>query len=769
MIYSNTTYRSSFYQSKSSNKASLRAIDSTSLLESLLELSDPVLIESSNRKRVFLTPNSLDMDSISLDTDVVDVTALNSKPTFRPDKKSKKPDNDDDLETSKTKNKVKKRSRSRVDFDDEYEIVHEDDSKEGLIHDVISLSVERPLKPKFNVENRLNALNKQKSQNNQKKGKSIQSKTRKVVARKDLTKPEMVSLRQPLGIQELATLFCATDTEIIKILFLQGISVTTNQVIDVETATVVGQHLGIEVEHLFDREDNKRKQFTSLDKVSSERRPPIISILGHVDHGKTSLLDKIRKTQIAQTEFGGITQRLGAYDVEVEYKTEIRTLVFLDTPGHEAFSEMRFRGIQVTDIALLVVAADDGIQPQTIEAIEYIQSFKIPVIIVINKIDKEDARIEGIKQELSKYNLISESWGGETPMISISAKQGTNVDNLLDVILSLTDAANFTTDPNGLVRGTVLEAQVDRTKGPIASVLIHSGTLRVGDTLVVGELVTKVRGIMNSRGEKVPSALPSFPVLVWGFSKAPNAGQIFEAYKEDKDARLVSQNKPLTQRSLANLQRGVESYSALTAETKVKINLIIKADTQGSAEAIVNTIHKMSYTKVDVRILYASAGEITETDVNFAYTSASVMLAFNTTLAPGARKSARSRNVTIKEVNVIYDLLDYVEKMIESLIGPEYEEQLIGTAVVKSIFPLGKSFVAGSFVSMGRLAQGCHIKVIRGETSIYEGVLDSLKRLKDDVNEVTKDSDCGVFLKGFDTWVEKDVIKAFNLVPKKNS
>jgi translation initiation factor IF-2 len=431
---------------------------------------------------------------------------------------------------------------------------------------------------------------------------------------------------------------------------------------------------------------------------------------------------------------------------------------------------MRSRGIQVTDIAILVVAADDGVRPQTVEAIKYIQSSNVPVIVAINKIDKDDANIENIKQELAKYNLISESWGGDTLMVPISAKQGTNIDTLLEMIVLLDDVSEFTANPNTQAQGTILESYIDRTKGPIATLLVQNGTLKIGDVLVAGDAIAKVRGIIDSNGDKLEAAEPSSPVLIWGLSKPPNTGDTFSVYNDEKEAKSIAQEAQESSKANLNLgQNLTETYNVSEIDVKGKINLIIKTDIQGSVEALVNSIYKLSHPKVQIRILYSSPGEITETDIDFADTSNATVLAFNTTLASGARRAAKRSNVTIKESNVIYDLFDYVQDLIDEIVGPEYDEHPIGSATVKSIFPLGKSFVAGTLVVQGKLTQGCHIKVVRNKTVIYEGGLDSLKRLKEDVLEVKEDFECGIFIKEFDSWLEDDEIQAFDLIQKKRN
>ena len=438
--------------------------------------------------------------------------------------------------------------------------------------------------------------------------------------------------------------------------------------------------------------------------------------------------------------------------------------------GHAAFSGMRSRGVSITDIAVLVVAADDGVKQQTIEAIKQIQASNVPIIVAINKIDKEDANVDNIKEELAKYNLVSEDWGGETLMVPISAMQGTNIDTLLEMILLLSDMMNLQADPNVLSEGMVIESNLDRAKGAVASVLVQNGTLRVGNILQIGGNLAKVRGMVNSAGENIKEAGPSSPVLIWGLSRVPSVGDTFTAFKDEKDAKLYVTNSPgLNKTSTGSFPQLAENYAVSDSENKSRINVIIKTDTQGSAEAIATSLNKIDNSKVQIRILYSCAGEITETDVEFASTSSAALFAFNTTAASGALKSAKTLGVTIKEFNVIYDLFDFIQSLIDSLVGPQYEERFIGMALVKTVFPLAKSFVAGSLVLEGKITKSSLIHVIRDNDILYKGLINSLKKLKENVLEVAEDSECGIFVAEFDSWKQGDIIKAFELIPKKKS
>jgi translation initiation factor IF-2 len=598
------------------------------------------------------------------------------------------------------------------------------------------------------------------------------SKKSKKEAGKELLKekPTEIALSNRVSVQELAEKMYVSETDIIRTLFLDGRIININQVLDIDTAIRVGEQLGIKIKIVDEENTNTRNNFIlETDKNNLEARPPIIAVMGHVDHGKTTLLDKIRQTQTAQKEAGGITQKIGAYEVNINYREEKRKLVFLDTPGHEAFSSMRSRGVQVTDLALLVVAADDGVKPQTIETIKCIKEANVPLIVAINKIDKDDANTDNIKQELSTYNVIPEDWGGDTPMIPISAKEGTNMNELIEMIILVTDMLNLKASKKGNAQGTVLEANLDKSKGAIATLLVQNGVLEVGDIVVTSRHMAKVRGMINSDNANVIKATASSPILVWGLSDVPNIGDKFEAFKNEKEAKNALQNRK--NEAIGNVTSDTTSdrYSLVGANIKAVINLVIKTDIQGSVEAIISSINQIEQEKVKIRVLYASAGEITETDVDFADASKSVILAFNTSLAPGAKKVARHLGVSIKEYNVIYDLFDDIQTMVDDIIGPQYEEKNIGRAIVRAVFPLGKNYVAGSFVNEGKITKGSYIKVSRDGTIVYEGVLSSLKQFKQDVSEIEENSECGIYIEEFNEWKENDIISAFELVEKKKN
>jgi len=742
--------------------------DSKNLNEDLLHLTSPLVIINLQTRNQPSLGSSLQADVHS------GLLSLNLKPSIKIDKKIKKNDKDEDREVdrSTTKLKLKKKTRSKVAFEEDYESVNDLFDQVDVNENSSLLPLARPTKPSTSEASVSTFTIRQKVQTtpNSKKKKTTTGSQKKEMELTTVEKPSQIALTHPLTVQELSDALCVSKTDIIKSLFLKGISVTVNQIIDMSTAQKLGEEFGIEIILNLDARPNEKKRPELSSSLSNNltSRPPIVTIMGHVDHGKTTLLDKIRKTQTAQKEAGGITQKIGAYEVNVNRDQENKKLIFLDTPGHEAFSGMRSRGVSITDIVVLVVAADDGVKPQTIEAINQIRRANVPVIVAINKIDKEDANVDTIKEELAKYNLISEEWGGETLMVPISAMKGTNIDTLLEMILLLADMLNLRADSNSLAEGVVLESNLDRTRGSIASIIVQNGTLRVGDILHIGGNIAKIRGMVNPVGDSIREAGPSSPVLIWGLSKVPTVGETFTAFKDEKDAKLFLSSN-VNEFKSSPLQQLSENYTVSDADTKSKINLIIKTDTQGSAEAINASLNKINDSKVQIRILYSCAGEITETDVEFASTSSATLIAFNTTSASGAMRAAKNTSITIKEFNVIYDLFDFVETLIDSLVGPQYEEKFIGMAVVQTVFPLAKSFVAGSLVMEGKILKASSAHVIRDNVVIYKGLIDSLKRMKENVAEVSNGSECGVFINGFDSWKEGDMIKVFELIAKKKN
>jgi translation initiation factor IF-2 len=577
-----------------------------------------------------------------------------------------------------------------------------------------------------------------------------------------------------MTVQELADGLVVADTEIVKILFIKGMAVSITQNLDIPTITVIGQELGVEIETA-EPEAEARKVTEMLDVEDLEnlhRRPPVVTIMGHVDHGKTTLLDSIRKTKVAAGEAGGITQHIGAYHVDVEHEGKTQQIVFLDTPGHEAFTAMRARGARVTDIAVLVVAADDGVRPQTIEAISHAQAANVPIVVAINKIDKEGAQPDRVKQELTQYGLTAEEWGGETIMVPVSAIRGENLDTLLEMILLVAEVAELSANPDRPARGTVIEAHLDKAKGAVATLLIQNGTLRVGDMLVAGSAFGKVRAMVDDRGRRVEVASPSFAVEVLGLSDVPAAGDEFEVFPNEKEARSIAADRADKQRQSRLLQGRVTltTLSAQAQEGELKeLNLILKADVQGSVEAIIGSLKQIPQNEVQIRMLLASAGEITETDIDLAAASNAVIIGFNTTYASGARHAADEAGVDVREYNIIYKLLEDIQGALEGLLEPELVEEPLGQTEVRAVFPVGKGAVAGCYVQSGKLLRNCKLRVRRHGKVIYEGVLDSLKRMKEDAREVNAGYECGVGIDKFHDWAEGDIIESYQMVTKRRT
>jgi len=587
-------------------------------------------------------------------------------------------------------------------------------------------------------------------------------------------RPEKIVVTGPMTVQELANELVVADTEIVKILFLKGMAVSITQNLDIPTITLVGKELEVEVETA-EPEAEARKVTEMIDVEDLEhllRRPPVVTIMGHVDHGKTTLLDSIRKTKVAAGEAGGITQHIGAYHVDIEHDDKLHQIVFLDTPGHEAFTAMRARGARVTDIAILVVAADDGVRPQTVEAISHAQAAGVPIVVAINKIDKEGAQPDRVKQELTQYGLTPEEWGGETIMVPVSAIKGENLDTLLEMLLLVAEVEELSANPDRLAKGTVIEAHLDKAKGAVATLLIQNGTLHVGDMLVAGSAFGKVRAMVDDRGRRVEAASPSFAVEVLGLSDVPAAGDEFEVFENEKEARAIAGDRADKQR-LSRLLQGRVTLTTLSAQAQEgelkELNLILKGDVQGSVEAIVGSLKQIPQNEVQIRMLLASAGEITQTDIDLAAASGAVIIGFNTTYASGARQAADEAGVDVREYNIIYKLLEDIQGALEGLLEPELVEEPLGQCEVRAVFPVGKGAVAGCYVQSGKLVRNCKLRVRRGGKVIYEGVLDSLKRIKDDVREVNAGYECGINVDKFHDWIEGDIIEAYQMVTKRRT
>lgn len=641
----------------------------------------------------------------------------------------------------------------------------------------VSQSLVRPPKPKSMKQSKPTTVPINRGPKTSKGGRRQRNRNRQQ-QEVEVERPTNLTLTTELTVQALAAELVLPETEVIKTLFLKGIAANINQILDTETATMVAEELGFEVETL-EEESEARKVSEMLDVGDLENlqsRPPVVTIMGHVDHGKTTLLDAIRETKVAQGEAGGITQHIGAYHVDLSHDDGVQQVVFLDTPGHEAFTAMRARGTRVTDIAILVVAADDGVRPQTLEAISHARAAEVPIIVAINKVDKEGAQLDRVRQELSDHNLVPEDWGGETVMVPVSALKGENLDTLLEMILLVAEVEDLQANPNRPAKGTIIEAHLDKAKGPVASLLVQNGTLRVGDVLVAGSVFGKVRAMVDDRGARVDTASPSFAVEVLGLGEVPAAGEEFEVFTDEKEARSKAgqrtdqQRHTRLQQSMASRRVSLNALSEQAREGELKeLNLIIKADVQGSVEALLGSLAQLPQNEVQVRVLLSAPGEISETDVDLASASGAVIIGFNTSLASGARQAADQADVDIREYTIIYKLLEDIEGAMEGLLEPEFVEEDLGEAEVRAVFPVGRGAIAGCYIQSGKLVRNCRLRVQRKNEVVYEGILDSLKRMKDDVREVNSGYECGVGVDNFGGWVEGDRIEAYQMVTKRRT
>lgn len=674
--------------------------------------------------------------------------------------------------------KGKRRAQPRIqdDDDDELDLFGNDD--EGAVSSAqVSLSLARPAKPK-SLPGQQQARPAATAAPTQRKRTNFRDRRNRNNDSEKQERPEIITLTGGLTVQELSNLLVVSPTEIITKLFMKGIAATITQMLDIQTATMVGEEYGILVE--VGEKEAAAKKLTEMIDVDDldhlHRRPPVVTIMGHVDHGKTTLLDSIRKTKVAAGEAGGITQHIGAYHVDVMHNGQMQQVVFLDTPGHEAFTAMRARGARVTDVAILVVAADDGVQPQTVEAISHAKAAEVPIIVAINKVDKEGAQPDRVKQELTEYNLVPEEWGGDTIMVPVSALTGDNLDTLLDMILLVSEVEDLSANPDRPARGTVIEAHLDKAKGPVATLLIQNGSLHVGDVLVAGSALGKVRAMVDDRAQRVQTASPSFAVEVLGLSDVPAAGDEFQVFGDEKEARATASDRADEQRqsrllaAMSSRRVSLNTLSAKAQEGELKeLNLVLKADVQGSIEAILGALSQLPQNEVQVRVLFSAPGEISETDVDLAAASDAVIIGFNTTLAPGARQAADRAGVDVRDYNIIYNLLDDVQGAMEGLLEPELVEEPLGQAEVRAVFPVGRGAVAGCYVQSGKLIRNCKIRIHRGGKLIYSGNLDSLKRMKEDAREVNTGYECGIGLDDFKDWVEGDIIEAYKMVTKRRT
>ena len=577
--------------------------------------------------------------------------------------------------------------------------------------------------------------------------------------------PVKVMIPDEISVGELASRMKKTGAEVVKCLMKNGVMASLSQIIDFDTAAIIAEEMGCKVEHevtvtieerLIDDHEDKPEDLVP--------RAPVVVVMGHVDHGKTSLLDTIRHTSVAAGEAGGITQHIGAYQVQVNGKP----ITFLDTPGHEAFTSMRARGAMITDIAILVVAADDGIMPQTVESINHAKAANIPIIVAINKIDKENANPDRVLQQLTEYGLVPEDWGGDTICCKISAKQKIGIENLLEMVTLTAEMAELKANPNRSAKGTVIEARLDKGRGPVATLLVQNGTLKQGDIIIAGTAVGRVRTMMDFKGTRLTEAGPSVPVEIAGLSEAPEAGSPFFAVADERMAReLVEQRKaearakaaaPVQKVSLENL------FDQIQAGERKELALIVKADVQGSVEAVKASLEKLSNDEVSVRVIHGGVGAINESDVMLAASSGAIIVGFNVRPDAAARDGAARQNVDMRMYRVIYDCIDEIEAAMKGMLAPKYREVVLGHAEVRQTYKVSSvGTVAGCYVQDGKIVRACSVRVVRDGIVIHEGSLASLKRFKDDAREVAENYECGLTVEKFNDIKEGDIIEAFTM------
>ena len=572
-----------------------------------------------------------------------------------------------------------------------------------------------------------------------------------------------ITIPETISVKDLSTELKKTSGEIIKKLLSYGILATINNEIDFDTAFLIAQEFGVtaikkevvsDEDKLFDDSEDREEDLVP--------RPPVVVVMGHVDHGKTSLLDAVRQTNVIEGEAGGITQAIGAYKVKIND----REITFLDTPGHEAFTAMRARGAQITDIAILVVAANDGVMPQTVEAINHAKAAEIPIIVAINKIDVEGANPQKVKQELMEYGLVAEEWGGDTIFVEISAKKKINIDSLLEMVLLVADMKELKANPNKQAKGVVIEAKLDKSKGAVATMLVQRGTLDVGDTIIVGSTIGRIRTMTDENGRKLKKAGPSTPVEITGFSSVPEAGETFYEVEDEKTAKHLIETRKRKEREKAlsaNSRVTLDDLFSQIEKGKLKqLNLIVKADVQGSVEAVKSSLEKLSNEEVIVKVIHANVGAVTESDVTLAEVSNAIIIAFNVRPEPLAKDKAEKTGVEIKTYSVIYNAIEDVEAAMKGLLDPVYKEVIIGNAEVRQTFKISNvGTVAGCYVTNGKVARNAGVRVIRDNVVIHEGKLISLKRMKDDAKEVAHGFECGIQIEDFNDLKEMDIIEAY--------
>ena len=618
---------------------------------------------------------------------------------------------------------------------------------------------------KTNKNQKNNKTNKNQKNNKNKKNNKNNKPQNEVAETKEM--PSKITYQEGITVGELAEKLNVESAGIIKKLFLLGIMANINQSLDEETLELIADDYGVEIEKevVVDEEDLSIYFDDETDDSDAIERPAVVTIMGHVDHGKTTLLDSIRNTKVTEGEAGGITQHIGAYQIENSGKK----ITFLDTPGHAAFTTMRARGAQVTDITILVVAADDGVMPQTIEAINHAKEAEVPTIVAVNKIDKPTANPDRVMQELTEYGLIPEDWGGDTIFVPLSALSGDGIDDLLEMIGLVAEVQELKANPNKQAVGTVIEAELDKSRGPAASLLVQNGTLNVGDSIVVGNTYGRIRAMVNDLGKRIKSAGPSTPVEITGINDVPLAGDRFVVFGDEKQARRIGEARheaSVIQQRQESKNVSLDNLFEQMKQGEMKdLNVIIKGDVQGSVEALAASLMKIDVEGVNVRIIHTAVGAINESDVTLANASNGIIIGFNVRPDAGAKRAAEAENVDMRLHRVIYNVIEEIESAMKGLLDPEFEEQVIGQAEVRQTFKVSKvGTIAGSYVTEGKITRNAGVRVIRDGIVLFEGELDTLKRFKDDAKEVAQGYECGITIEKYNDLKEGDIIEAFEMV-----
>ncbi|MEH7304271.1 translation initiation factor IF-2 [Neobacillus drentensis] len=612
-------------------------------------------------------------------------------------------------------------------------------------------------KPYNNNQNRNN------NNNNKKKKTHTPVQQAQPQKKKEKELPAKITFSESLTVGELAKKIYREPSEIIKKLFLLGVMATINQVLDKDAIELIASEYGVEVEEEIKIDTTDLEvYFTEDSEESVVERPSVVTIMGHVDHGKTTLLDSIRNTKVTEGEAGGITQHIGAYQVVENGKK----ITFLDTPGHAAFTTMRARGAKITDITILVVAADDGVMPQTVEAINHAKAAEVPIIVAVNKMDKEAANADRVMQELTEHGLVSEAWGGDTIFVPLSAKTGEGIDTLLEMILLVSEVEEYKANPNRKAVGTVIEAQLDKGRGSVATLLVQNGTLRIGDPIVVGHTFGRVRAMVNDKGRRVKEAAPSTPVEITGLNDVPQAGDRFVVFEDEKTARQVGESRAQTALVAQRGEKSIVSLETLFDQLKQgemkDLNIILKADVQGSAEAVAASLQKIDVEGVNIKIIHSGAGAINESDISLAAASNAIVIGFNVRPDVNAKRAAEAEKVDVRLHRIIYKVIEEIEAAMKGMLDPEFQEKIIGQAEIRQTFKVSKvGTIAGSYVTDGKITRDSGIRLIRNGVVTFEGNIDALKRFKDDVKEVSQGYECGITIKNFNDVKEGDIIEAY--------